>query len=309
MGRELVVEARGLVKRFTDVTAVDGVDVLIEMGETYGLLGPNGAGKTTTIRMICGLIKPTRGEIRVFGYRMPRDRIKASRLIGYVTQNTSLYEDLTVYENLMFYASVYGLRGSERRRAVEETLDRFMLREFRDKMVGKLSGGTIKRVSLAVSMVHSPRLLILDEPTAGIDPMLRRMFWEMFRELSREGLTLLVTTHYMDEAENCDRISLMLSGKIVATGTPEEIKHIGMGGEVVEVSFRKPASEGDIRRVGGVKYVEWVGWEGVKARVVVEDAEEFLSRLLKAEWLDVAVAGKADVSLEEAFLRIQGAQP
>jgi len=307
MGREFVIEARGLVKRFADVVAVKGVDILVEEGEIYGLLGPNGAGKTTTIRMICGLIRPTRGTVRVFGYRMPEERIKASRLIGYVTQHTSLYEDLTVYENLMFYASVYGLRGSEKRRAVEEALNRFLLREFKDKMVGKLSGGTVKRVSLAVSMVHNPKLLILDEPTAGVDPKLRRVFWDMFRDLSREGLTLLVTTHYMDEAENCDRISLMLGGRIVVTGTPDEVKRMGMGGDVVEVTFRKPVVEEDVRRVGGVKSVEWVGDRGVRARVVVEDAEEFLANLLKADWLEVAVAARADVSLEEAFLRIEGA--
>ena len=239
MGREFVIEARGLVRRFADVVAVKGVDILVEEGEIYGLLGPNGAGKTTTIRMICGLIRPTRGTVRVFGYRMPEERIKASRLIGYVTQHTSLYEDLTVYENLMFYASVYGLRGSEKRRAVEEALDRFLLREFKDKMVGKLSGGTAKRVSLAVSMVHNPKLLILDEPTAGVDPKLRRVFWDMFRDLSREGLTLLVTTHYMDEAEAlCDRIAIIDHGNIIALGTPDELKS-RVSGDVVYLEIRE----------------------------------------------------------------------
>jgi len=311
LGKMEAISLRNVVKRFEDVVAVDHISFDVEEGELFGLLGPNGAGKTTTIRMICGLLKPTSGIVRVFGFLQPRDRMKVSRRIGYMPQHFSLYEDLTVYENMLFYASLYGVPYSMRRRRIELLLDRFLLSEFKDKLAGQLSGGTKRRLALATALVHNPSLLILDEPTSGIDPHLRYLFWKFFEELRDEGTTLLVTTHYMDEAEFCERLALMRNGRLVALGTPREIKRKALKGELLKVTvkgLRNPDLLGRLRHVRDFRFLG-VNGDEITIALLVGDAEKDLIPVLKqleALGLKVLSISPIYVSLEDAFLSLTG---
>jgi ABC-2 type transport system ATP-binding protein len=303
-GSRIAIEAENLTKRFGAFTAVDHINLRVRVGENFGLLGPNGAGKTTTIRMITGVIKPTEGSVKVFGIDVVKERDKAIRKIGYMPQRFSLYEDLTVEENLMLYGSLQGLRGQHLRERVNELMDRFYLREIRGRMAGRLSGGMKQRLSLAVALVHDPDLLILDEPTAGVDPPLRRRFWEHFKELNKEGKTILVTTHYMDEAENCDRLALMGGGRVIAEGTPQEIKRKAIGGELVELRV-----DGDLELKGISGLKEVLKNSDGSYLLLVEDSSSFLPEVLRrAELAGVRVrsASPVFVSLEEAFIRLMG---
>ncbi len=217
----LMVETRGLVKRYGDFTAVDGLDLRVRKGEIYGLLGPNGAGKTTTIKMLCGLLKINGGEARVGGRRVPDERTAAE--IGYMPQETALYPGLSVHQNLAFFAAIFGLSRREVEEREKTLLDFIGLAQWRDEMVGKLSGGMKHRVSLACALVHRPALLLLDEPTVGVDPELRVSFWDYFNEIKGHGRTIVITTHYMDEAGRCDRIGFMHEGRLLAEGRPREL--------------------------------------------------------------------------------------
>lgn len=217
----VAVRTIDLVKRYGHFTAVDGVNLAIEKGEVYGLLGPNGAGKTTMIRMLTNILKPTSGEAVVLGKRVPNEAIPP--LIGYMPQETALYPNLSVRDNLSFYASLYGLKKAKIME-MEETLLKFVnLEKWRKSLVSNLSGGMKHRVSLACALIHEPLVLFLDEPTVGVDPELRNSFWEYFAELKAKGITVLITTHYMDEASHCDRVGLMREGRLVAEGAPGEL--------------------------------------------------------------------------------------
>lgn len=221
---QLSIEARELTKRYVKFTAVDELDLRIERGEIYGLLGPNGAGKTTTIKMLCGLLKPTSGEARLLDRTLP-DRGVAS-MLGYMPQDTAIYPGITVHQNIQFFGRVFGLGKNEIAERERELLEFIDLEKWRDVLVAKLSGGMMHRVSLACSLIHRPPLLFLDEPTVGVDPELRASFWEYFEELEREGTTILITTHYMDEASHCDRVGFMRDGRLIAEGRPGEILEI-----------------------------------------------------------------------------------
>jgi ABC-2 type transport system ATP-binding protein len=218
---DYMVETRGLVKRYGKFTAVDHLDLRVKKGEIYGLLGPNGAGKTTTIKMLCGLLKVSGGEAHVNGRQVPDRRIAAE--IGYMPQEIALYLGLSVHQNIAFFGNIFGLSRreiDEREKALLEFID---LAEWRGEMVANLSGGMKHRVSLVCSLVHTPPLLLLDEPTVGVDPELRVSFWDYFNDIKSQGRTILITTHYMDEASRCDRIGFMRSGKLIAEGTPDEL--------------------------------------------------------------------------------------
>lgn len=215
------IDVRGLTKRFGDKTAVDHVDLTVPAGTVFGFLGPNGSGKTTCIRMICGLLEPTGGSGTCLGHDITRDRAEIKRQVGYMTQRFSYYEDLTVRENLEFVARVYNMPKA--RQAVDDTLARFALHRRRNQLAGALSGGWKQRMSLAACMLHRPNLLLLDEPTAGVDPKARRDFWEEIHQLAAEGLTVLVTTHYMDEAERCTRLAYLAYGKLLVEGSPDSL--------------------------------------------------------------------------------------
>ena len=219
-----VIETRKLTKRFGAFTALGNLNLKIEEGVIYGLLGPNGAGKTTAIKILCGLLKPTGGEAYIFGKRVPDRGVLP--VMGYMPQETALYLDLSVHHNLQLYGELYGMSKARIAEREKELLEFIALEGWKDEPVSKLSGGMRHRVSLACSMVHEPRLLFLDEPTVGIDPELRASFWEYFGMLKKRGITIVLTTHYMDEAQHCDRIGLLRQGQLIAEGTPREITHM-----------------------------------------------------------------------------------
>ena len=217
------VEARGLRKVFGDLVAVERLDLSIRRGEVFGLLGPNGSGKTTTIRMLCGLMLPTAGTATVVGFDIVREPERLRRRIGYMSQHFGLYDDLTVAQNLRFYASIYGLHGRAREARTAELLHDLDLDHRAGQLAGTLSGGWKQRLALACATAHRPDMLFLDEPTAGVDPASRRLFWQWIHRLAREGTTILVTTHYMDEAERCERLAFLSRGHLIALGTVDEI--------------------------------------------------------------------------------------
>jgi len=231
-----VVRTRALCKSFGALTAVSNLDLDINRGEVFGLLGPNGSGKTTTIRMLCGLVVPTSGTAEVAGHDVVKETETVRRRIGYMSQRYGLYDELTVAENLRFYASVYGLVGRERTTRLNEHVRELGLGERLAQQAGTLSGGWKQRLALACATAHRPDLVFLDEPTAGVDPAARRTFWEIIYRLAGGGTTILVTTHYMDEAERCQRLAFLSRGQLIALGTPAEIVR-QFGAERVEDVF------------------------------------------------------------------------
>jgi ABC-2 type transport system ATP-binding protein len=223
MKPEVAVETRALRKSFGPHVAVQSLDLAIGRGEVFGLLGPNGSGKTTTIRMLCGLMEPTSGEASVIGLDVRTQAEQIRRRIGYMSQRFGLYDDMTIVENLRFYASVYGLRGDALRTRMDELLRDLDLTARAKQLAGTLSGGWKQRLALACATAHRPAMLFLDEPTAGVDPAARRRFWQIIYELAREGTTILVTTHYMDEAERCERVAFLSRGHLIAVGAPADV--------------------------------------------------------------------------------------
>ncbi len=238
---ETVIEARGLTRRFGDLTAVDGLDLDVRRGEVFGFLGPNGAGKSTLIRMLVGLLAPSAGAARVLGLDLPRQSERLRPLLGYMTQRFSLYEDLSVEENLEFAAEIFGLAGTALRERVAEALAEYGLEERRRQRPATLSGGWRQRLALAAATIHRPELLFLDEPTAGVDPDSRRRFWEKIFELAGDGATVLVSTHYMDEAVRCHRLCVVRAGRAVAVGAPGALLR-ALRGRVIQL-MAEPAEE------------------------------------------------------------------
>ncbi len=239
--REYAIQTSSLVKKFGTFTAIDHLNLNIRKGEIYGLLGPNGAGKTTTIRLLCGLIKYKEGEASVLGYKVPNNAI--SSYIGYMPQETALYEGLSVRQNMEFYGEIFGLKKDKITGRISELLKFIDLEKWIDELVGNLSGGMKHRVSLACTLIHEPKILFLDEPTVGVDPELRVSFWDYFNSLKENGITILITTHYMDEAKHCDRIGFMKSGSLIAEGKPDDILE-SSGTDSLEDAFLKYSREG-----------------------------------------------------------------
>lgn len=234
-----VIRAEGLVRRFGEVLAVNSLDLAVPRASIYGFLGPNGSGKTTAIRMLTGLLGPSAGSVTVLGHSLPADAEKLRLKIGYMTQRFSLYDDLTVLENLAFVASIYGLRGAARRQRIDELLSTYRLHKVAGRLASGMSGGQRQRLGLAAATLHHPELLFLDEPTSAVDPENRREFWEQLFDLCDQGTTILVSTHYMDEAERCHRLAILESGNKRADGTPEELMR-DMGVNVVEIAAANP---------------------------------------------------------------------
>ncbi|MDR7482212.1 MAG: ABC transporter ATP-binding protein [Armatimonadota bacterium] len=232
---EPAVAARGLTRRFGAFVAVDHIDLEIRRGEVFGFLGPNGAGKSTTIRMLCGILDRSEGEVRVLGLDPAREPERLRPRIGYMSQRASLYGDLTVVEQLEFYARVYGLDPATRRRKVHDWIAMAGLRGRERDLVSTLSGGWRQRLAMGCAILHRPDLLLLDEPTAGVDPLSRRQFWDLIYRFAEDGTTVMVTTHYMDEAEHCDRVAFIYGGRIVAEGAPGEMKRRHLPGALLRV--------------------------------------------------------------------------
>jgi ABC-2 type transport system ATP-binding protein len=219
---ESIVSIRNVSKIFGKQTVLEEINLEIQKGEIFGLLGPSGAGKTTLVKQLIGLDLPTKGEVDLFGKRMPS--LNLIQGVGYMSQSDALYTELSAKENLEFFATLYGLKGKERKRRIDEVMEIVQLSEHLTKLVSQYSGGMKRRLSLAAALLHEPDLLILDEPTVGIDPVLRQSIWDSFYELKNKGKTLIVTTHVMDEAEKCDRLGLIRDGHLIAIGTPDQLK-------------------------------------------------------------------------------------
>jgi len=232
---EFAVEARDVSRLFGDLKAIDRLDLEIKKGRIFGFLGPNGCGKTTAIRMLTGLLKPTRGEINVLGFKLPQDAEKLRLQIGYMTQKFSLYDDLTVKENLRFVAEIYGFRRREQNQRITELLSVYGLDKKSDQFAGSMSGGQRQRLALAAACLHKPQLLFLDEPTSAVDPENRRDFWEKLFDLCDQGSSILVSTHYMDEAERCHQLAILEAGVKRVDGSPDELMQ-NMGANVIEIS-------------------------------------------------------------------------
>jgi len=295
-----VIDVRGLTKKFGGRTVVDHVDLDVQKGEIVGFLGPNGSGKTTTIRMICGLLRPDGGEGTALGLDIVRQAEEIKRQVGYMTQRFSLYEDLTIEENLAFVAQLYGLR--DRGKVIAATLARLGLTARRSQLAGTLSGGWKQRLALAACVMHGPRVLLLDEPTAGVDPKARRDFWDEIHALAGEGLTVLVSTHYMDEAERCHRIVYIFDGKVVTRGTVKEV--IERSGLFTYV-LRGRADRALIDRIRTLPGVAQIAPFGETLHVTGPD-QEVLERSLATLTNEGLTVERGATSLEDVFIHLMG---
>ncbi len=301
--KEHAVEVKELTKRFGDFTAVDGVTFDIRRGEIFGFLGPNGAGKTTTIRMLLGLLRPTSGRASVLGYDIVHQAEEIRKNIGYMSQRFSLYNDLTVSENLDFYGRTYGVRGKRLRQRKSFAIEMAGLRGRERELTRNLSGGWKQRLALGAAILHEPQMLFLDEPTAGVDPISRRSFWDLLYRLAEGGTTILVTTHYMDEAEHCQSLAFIHRGHIVAQGTPAEIKMEKMKGEVLEIDCDQPEQAIDILRQ--MKEFDEVALYGSLIHVVAEQIAEHTPRIaqsLSDAGIQVRSLDVIPPSLEDVFI-------
>jgi ABC-2 type transport system ATP-binding protein len=300
---EPVIEVRGLVKRFGDFVSVDDVSFDVRPGEVFGLLGSNGAGKTTTIRMLCGLLRPSGGSAHILGIDAARDPEALKHRIGYMTQRFSLYDDLTIGQNLRFFGGVYGLRGrvfDDRRRWAIETAS---LHGKEDLLTASLPGGWKQRLALACALLHEPKVVFLDEPTGGVDPLSRRRFWQLIDSLAASGVALIVTTHYLDEAERCDRIALMHAGRIVAMGSVPELKEVFSGRAMLEVSCPRVLDAQALLEHG--RGIHEVSAFGTTLHVVVDDAEtgrETVHGTLSAAGFEPVEIERIVPSLEDVFI-------
>jgi len=299
---EIIVRAAHLSRRFGDLVAVRDVSLEVRRGEIFGVLGPNGAGKSTTIRMLCGILDPSGGSGTVVGFDVAREAERIKERIGYMTQRFSLYEDLTAFENLRFYAGLYGVPLAARRARIEAVLRETGLSDRRDQIAGTLSGGWKQRVALACATIHEPPLLFLDEPTAGVDPVSRREFWEQIHRLAAAGTTVLVTTHYMDEAERCHRLAFIFRGTVLDVGTPEEIVQ-RRGLRVAELQVDDAVRLADaLRQRPDVDEVAHYGHTIRLATLRGADPEAVAEEAASALGLRVLSSRPARVTVEDAFV-------
>ena len=306
---ESMIRARGVRRTFGDLVAVDGVDLDIHRGEVFGFLGPNGAGKSTLLRMLIGLLAPTAGDARVMGFSLPQGADRLRPNVGYMTQRFSLYDDLSVEENLDFAAEIFGMGGKKRRERVERVLRRYRLDARRNQRPGTLSGGWRQRLALATATIHRPALLLLDEPTAGVDPENRRDFWARLFELAEEGTTILVSTHYMDEAVRCHRLLMLRQGRRVALGRPAELQ-AELGGRVIEI-LAEPVSEA-VDALDGLPHVASVTQLGNRIHLLLSAtapraqvlAPAIAEHLQNNVGLSRVQAFEAEPNLEDVFVAV-----
>jgi ABC-2 type transport system ATP-binding protein len=296
-----VVYVDNLTRRFGNFVAVDHVSFEVNQGEVVGYLGPNGSGKTTTIRMLLGLLAPSEGQATVLGFDAFRQSEQVRARVGYMSQKFAIYDDLTVWENLQFYGGVYGIT---RKDSIMATLARVGLAGHESTLTRELSGGWRQRVAIGIALVHSPRLLFLDEPTSGVDPTARRAFWDLIYELASEGVTIMVTTHYMDEAEYCNRVGMMRDGKLLAMDTPMALKERIITGDIWEI-YTEPVLNG-LNVLSAAQGVLQAGLAGDHLRVIVERAvdEKKLRKTLEASGAQVLSIQKGEATLEDVFLSL-----
>jgi len=300
---KIIVEIENLRKVFGDFTAVDGITLSVSRGEVFGFLGPNGAGKSTTIKMLCGLLMPTGGSGSVGGYDILTESEKIKQHIGYMSQRFSLYDDLTVEQNIKFFSGMYGVPGQRLKERREWVLDMAGLRDKRTAVTRTLAGGFKQRLALGCAILHEPPILFLDEPTSGVDPVSRRNFWNMIHDLSRSGTTVFVTAHYMDEAEYCDRLALIYRGRIIASGTPNELKKNYMKREVLEIETDSVVEAMDVLEQNHIEAAVF----GSLLHVTVEQADQAIPLIvqkLEASRIRVKRIDKAIPSLEDVFVTL-----
>ena len=300
---EPAIVARGLTKRFGDFTAANEIDLDIPRGQIFGLLGPNGAGKTTTIRMMLGLLEPTSGSVRVLGVPVGERAAEIRSRIGYMAQSFSLYDDLTVLQNLRFYGRAYGIPKRELSARIEAALQRTDLEGRGSVSTKALSGGWRQRLALSAAILHRPELVFLDEPTAGVDPSSRRAFWDLLYELIAEGITVLVTTHYMEEAEHCQRLAFIQRGEIILQGTPREIKRDEMVGRVIEIACDQPNRA--LATLQEMEELDEVAPYGAKIHAIARDGEGLESRIaarLEREEIAGIEITVVEPTLEDVFI-------
>ena len=304
-GRETAVAVKDLERRFGGFIAVNRVSFDVPRGEIFGFLGPNGAGKSTTIRMLCGILAPSGGAGTVAGFDILSQAEQIKSHIGYMSQKFSLYEDLTVEENIDFYGGIYRIPAEKRAQRKEWAIEMAGLKEHRNLKTVTLSGGWKQRLALGCAILHEPPIIFLDEPTSGVDPISRRKFWELIYQLSGRGVTVFVTTHYMDEAEYCDRLGLIYRGELIASGTPEALKTELMKEDLLEVLCERPQDAmADIERIGGIKEVALFG-KGL--HVVVQDAATAIAaigRSLEERAYRVERVEQIVPSLEDVFVSL-----
>lgn len=294
---------QNLEKKFGQFTAVNKINFEVKRGEIFGFLGPNGAGKSTTIRMLCGIIPPTSGAGQVGGFDIIKEQYKIKEHIGYMSQKFSLYNDLTIEENINFYSGIYKIPASEKKERLEATLRTAGLEGMQSRLTVTLAGGWKQRLALGCALLHKPNIIFLDEPTSGVDPITRANFWGIIKQLAGMGVTVFVTTHYMDEAENCNRMVLIYHGTIIAQGTPEEMKTKSMKNEVLEIQLAN--SQDWLERVSKIPGVKEAALFGATIHTVVYDSAKAIPEI--QEFLQKEKAGPVTInkilpSLEDVFV-------
>ena len=301
----ITVSVKDLEKRFGSFTAVNKISFEVKRGEIFGFLGPNGAGKSTTIRMLCGIISPTSGSGQVGGYDINREQESIKQNIGYMSQKFSLYDDLTVEENINFYSGIYTIPKKEKEGRKEEIIKLAGIEEFRKNLTKVLSGGWKQRLALGCAIIHKPNIIFLDEPTSGVDPITRANFWAIIKDMAKHGITVFVTTHYMDEAEHCDRMTLIYKGNIIAMGTPEEMKTKFMKDEILAISV--PEAEEWLNKLMGLKVIKEAAMFGAHIHVVVEGAataQPVIEKFFREAGLKKYSIEKIMPSLEDVFVSL-----
>lgn len=301
----IAVSVQDLEKKFGDFTAVDRINFKVKRGEIFGFLGPNGAGKSTTIRMLCGILAPTSGTGSVGGYDINKEQELIKQNIGYMSQKFSLYEDLTVEENIDFYGGIYKVPKEYKKERKERIIQMAGIEAFRSSLTGTLSGGWKQRLALGCAIIHQPKIIFLDEPTSGVDPIARNNFWKLIKEMASTGVTVFVTTHYMDEAENCDRLALIYKGAIIAMGEPADLKRQCMKEDVLKISI--PEAQDWIERLKKLDFVKEVALFGVVLHAIVKNAPQ-ATLVLSGQFLKAGIKGfvieKIQASLEDVFVSL-----
>jgi len=299
----IAVKVENLEKRFGDFVAVNRINFEVKQGEIFAFLGPNGAGKSTTIRMLCGIYTPTSGSGEVAGFDIVKEQQKIKQNIGYMSQRFSLYDDLTVEENIDFYSRIYNIPESQRRKRKEETIKLAGIEEFRKSPTSILSGGWKQRLALGCAIIHQPNIIFLDEPTSGVDPITRSNFWSIIKDMAMEGRTIFVTTHYMDEAENADRMVLIYRGTMIAMGSPYEMKTKIMKNDILEIIL--PHAERWTERISKLESVRETALFGVNIHAVAYEAikaQQDIENLFKEEAIGGYSINKIMPSLEDVFV-------